>query len=124
MGRKANTAVAARWRKLVARWRRSGQSIAEFCRREGVHGPSFYAWRRRLSPQRAGSARRVGRAAGHPKRRPRFVQLPAASWPGLEGTRIALPGGAIVTLPPQATVELVTTVIRAAMIAPAEDRPC
>jgi hypothetical protein len=46
--------------------------------------------------------------------------LPATTWPGLEGARIALPGGAIVTLPPQVSAELLAAAMRAAMIAPAE----
>jgi len=44
----ARPAVAARWEDRVARQCASGLSVAEFCRREGVHPVSFYGWRRRL----------------------------------------------------------------------------
>lgn len=50
----ANTATPRRrqrepfWRDLITRQRRSGQSIATFCRNHGVSQPSFFAWRRRL----------------------------------------------------------------------------
>lgn len=53
----ANTATPRRrqhepfWRDLITRQRRSGQSIAAFCRNHGVSQPSFFAWRRRLHAQ-------------------------------------------------------------------------
>ena len=125
MGRTANGAVAGQWRERIDRWRRSGLSVAEFCRQEQVSQPSFFNWRNRLSPQLASTNRGPSRSSGSPDRRPRFVQLPAVPWPGSEEIRIALPGGALVTLPLQAAAELVTTAIRAAMLVPAsEDRPC
>ena len=60
----ASPAVAARWEDRVARQRASGLSVAEFCRREGVHPVSFYGWRRRLEGGRGGSGvrRRAGRS--------------------------------------------------------------
>src|SRR4051795_3281535 len=36
------------WRRVLARWRRSGLSVRAFCQAEGVSEPSFYAWRRKL----------------------------------------------------------------------------
>lgn len=43
------------WRRRMARFERSQQSVAEFCRKEGVSAPSFYQWRKRLG-QGAGVA--------------------------------------------------------------------
>jgi transposase len=37
-----------RWRRVLARWRRSGLSVRAFCRAEGISEPSFYLWRRKL----------------------------------------------------------------------------
>lgn len=34
--------------KRLARRRRSGKTVTEFCRQEGVSKPTFYAWRKRL----------------------------------------------------------------------------
>lgn len=51
--------VTAKWEERVARHRASGLSVAEFCRREGVHPVTFYGWRRRL----AGESKRGGRAS-------------------------------------------------------------
>lgn len=36
------------WREVMARFRTSGQTASEFCKREGVSKTSFYAWRSRL----------------------------------------------------------------------------
>lgn len=112
MGRKANGSVAAAWMERLARQRRSGLSIAEFCRREGISPPSFYAWRRRLEKDAP--------ALFVP------VELSRAGVPSAGGVQIELPGGALVTLPTEASSELVTTAIRAAMhgVSSEEDRPC
>src|SRR5437879_4079905 len=37
------------WRTMLARWRRSGLKVREFCRSEGISEPTFYGWRRRLA---------------------------------------------------------------------------
>ena len=115
MGRKANGSVAAAWMERLARQRRSTLSIAEFCRRERISPPSFYAWRRRLENDQPGR--------GTPEFIP--VELPWAVEPRA-GVQIELPGGAVVTLPAAASAELVTTAIRAAMhgVSSEEDRPC
>jgi len=123
MGRAASVAVATKWRDRVRRWRRSGLSIAEFCRQEQISQPSFFGWRKRLVEGRAVASRRGRQLAGGPSQRPQFVELPVPGWSTTSGIQIALPGGAIVTLPPQADAELVTAAIRAAVPA-AEDRPC
>lgn len=111
MGRRADSSVAAVWAERLARQRRGTLSIAEFCRRERVSAPSFYAWRRRLA-----------------KHEPAIfvpVELPRAVESG-GGVQIELPGGALVTLPAGASPELVTTAIRAAMqgVSSEEHHPC
>jgi transposase-like protein len=113
MGRKADGSVAAVWAERLARQQRGTLSIAEFCRREKISPPSFYAWRRRL----ANDARAV------------FVPVELSLSRAVEasaGVQIELPGGALVSLPAGASAELVTTAIRAAMHAASseEQRPC
>ncbi len=49
MGRKVSQAETA-WRGRMIRFRRGTLTVVEFCRREGVSVPSFYAWRKRLEP--------------------------------------------------------------------------
>jgi hypothetical protein len=50
-GRRPDPAVHDLWRQRLLRFAQSGLSVSAFCDREGVSTPSFYAWRRRLSPQ-------------------------------------------------------------------------
>jgi len=54
----------AYWRDVFKRQAESGLSIRQFCSRERISQPSFYAWRRKL-PER------VGRKAGDPISRQR-----------------------------------------------------
>ncbi len=69
------------WREVLRRQAQSGLSVAEFCRREGMSQPSFYAWRRTIS-------RRDRQGARHSSRRPPAIGfLPlrvAGSLPGRE----------------------------------------
>ena len=108
MARKSNGALAAEWRRRLARWRRSKLSIVAFCRQEQVSQPSFFQWRRRL-------------AALDPAEEPRrFVQLAPTVWPA-GGVQVTLPSGAVVSLPAQASAELVMAAIRAALVIPQEN---
>ncbi len=104
MGRTANAAIVAAWRKRLAQQRRSGLTVAEFCRREEVSPASFYAWRKRWKSEKANSPR------------PLFVPLEIDLAERLgDDVQIELPGGAVVRLPAQTSVELVQAAIRAAM---------
>jgi transposase len=48
MARKKNTEKELHWRKMVDRHAGSGLSIRQFCEKERISQPSFYAWRKRL----------------------------------------------------------------------------
>jgi transposase-like protein len=37
------------WEEVVRRWREGGQSVAAFCRGEGLRESAFYCWRRKLA---------------------------------------------------------------------------
>jgi transposase len=41
------------WRRQIRRWRTSGLSVRDFCAEQGLSGPNFYAWRRRLAEREA-----------------------------------------------------------------------
>jgi|SRR5271165_666801 len=47
------------WRRMVAQWQASGDSVREFCDRYGLAEPSFYAWRRLLRQRDAKEPRFV-----------------------------------------------------------------
>lgn len=46
-GRKSSEKLL-RWGEILRRQAESGVSIREFCTREGLSEPSFYAWRKKL----------------------------------------------------------------------------
>lgn len=125
MGRSVNGLLSAQWRERLSRWRDSGLSIVEFCRREEISQSSFFDWRKRLSNGRA--LARGGKPPGAEvsSREAGFLELPPPVWPTSDGIRILLPGGATVALPAHVSADLITAAIRAAMLPPAgEDRPC
>jgi transposase-like protein len=41
------------WRRAVRQWRKSGLSIRDFCRQEGLPEGNFYAWRRTIAQRDA-----------------------------------------------------------------------
>ena len=47
----SKTARMGLWLDRLNRQSRSAETVAEFCKREGVSTASFYQWRRRLSPR-------------------------------------------------------------------------
>lgn len=80
------------WRQLLARWRRSGLSVRDFCAQAGCSEPSFYSWRRELQRRD-----RVAAAVVPPAFVPvRVVADPIAAAPALE---VLLPGGSVLRLP-------------------------
>ena len=48
-GAKRDGAKERRWRRAMTRFRRSGQTVRQFCAREGLAEPSFYHWRTELA---------------------------------------------------------------------------
>lgn len=98
------------WRRMVRRWRRSGQSVRAFCADLGLSEPSFYAWRRtldqrdlcdqRTQPQpRPVAARSDGDHSGNTtladsdrnEQLPLFVPLPQAILPTPTPTLPSIP---------------------------------
>lgn len=131
MGRRANAALALIWKRRIAQQRRSQLSIAEFCGQEGISFQSFYVWRKRLREVAADTRRRRGTAAADEPNGSHNdwlfvpVHLPSAA-ASLGGLRIELPSGVVLTLPADASAELVTTTIRAVMssVSSAEPPSC
>ena len=91
MARKADGTAERDWRERLKRWVASTQTVAGFCRGEGVSVPSFYQWRRKLWGRETGGVggRRGGR---EPSPRPIFipvevVEAVGVSTPVSESTR-------------------------------------
>jgi transposase-like protein len=78
------------WERRMARFQEAEQSVAQFCRKEGVSAPSFYQWRKRLT-RRSGQGK--GKAA---EAAARFtpVRLVAAA-----SVAVQLPGGTQLHVP-------------------------
>jgi len=74
------------WRRHVAAWRRSGQSVRAYCEAEGLSEASFYAWRRVLAERRQVGATRAER-----------IQSAAAPPPATSRSGRAAPGSGAAT---------------------------
>jgi transposase-like protein len=69
--RERDAEKAQYWRLVLEEFAASGLNVREFCRREGLREPSFYAWRRELN-QRDGAA--TSSAKPNAQRRDRHVK--------------------------------------------------
>jgi hypothetical protein len=74
------------WAERLDRFRRSGQTVAQFCAAEGVSEPSFSVWRRTLAAE----------AIAPP---PTVVPIRVTPSPVPAAIELALPSGAIVRFP-------------------------
>lgn len=108
MGRKPSQSTKAVWRDRLARFRKCGLTVKEFCRQEVVSEPSFYQWRKRLVHGQPG-AKRARRVGGRPtktvKSQP-FVPVKVASSDaitssifGLGLAEVELPNGVRIRVP-------------------------
>ena len=90
------------WRRRMMRFHEGRQTVAEFCRTEGVSAPSFYQWRKRLVQR----GRVAEEASGF-----RPVRLV-----GSAGVAVHLPGGTRLEVPisdPQALRLVIDTLAHA-----------
>lgn len=99
MSRSANPHRLALWQERLMRYAATDQTVAQFCRCEGVSTPSFYRWRKKL--------------ASHAKIQPaRFVPL-TLSMAEQQATTLTLPGGASLDLPSELSHARLTQVLAA-----------
>lgn len=90
MGRRPSEERRRYWRGVLARQRRSGLSVAAFCRRHKVSPAALYGWKRRLAGETLGKSPEVS-----------FVPLPLDRVvPPCAGEfSLQLPNGVQVTVP-------------------------
>ena len=105
------------WQEWLVKWKRSGLTQAEFCRRRGLKAGNFAWWKRKLG-EPAGSLGPVPR-----RRRERssaeFVELrapvsSAAPSGGPWGYELVLPRGVVIRLPVDFDSDRVAQLITAA----------
>ena len=92
------------WTELIARHEQSGKTVEAFCQENGVGGPSFYAWRKRLTEK----SQPIGFA---------LVETPAVRQERGEPVELILPSGDRLHIVPgadAATVRLVLSILREA----------
>jgi transposase len=102
-------ATRRRWAERLERFRRSGQTITQFCAAEGVSPPSFYAWRRTL-------------ADAAPSPEPvRTTLVPIRLTPSPTGSpiEVVFPSGTVLRFPFDARPEVLAALVHAV-----EARPC
>ena len=99
MARNAAPAKQREWSDRFRRFGKSSQTVADFCRAEGVSQPSFYHWKWRL----AGGGRRPGVKGSQRSGRPAsssigfrsVVITPAAD---AASVKVRLPDGVVIEL--------------------------
>lgn len=92
------------WGERLRRYEQAGQTVAEFCRREGVSVPSFYQWRKRLA---SSPGRQSKWATRRRTQEPVFQQVMLTS---AAVVAVDLPSGVRMELPAQ-EVQLVRAVV-------------
>ena len=123
MGRKQNHAAESVWRGRLARFRKSGLTVLEFCRREGVSNPSFYQWRKRLGKdqQRSKRVRRSDDGSATTGGSNPFVAVNVSSSSAM--AEVEFPNGVRIRVP-ATNAEALRTVILAGSDACQEVRSC
>lgn len=102
-------ATRRRWAERLERFRRSGQTIAQFCAAEGVSPPSFYVWQRTLA----------GAAASPTPDAPALVPIrltPSLVGPPIE---VVFVSGTVLRFPVDARPGVIAAIVHAV-----EARPC
>jgi len=105
MSRLPKSELISLWLDRLNRFAKSDLTVANFCQREHVSLPSFYQWKRRLSPRvdvvrprrPCRSRQRPGKATAEPARRPLgFAELVINPMPS--AAHAMLPGGITISL--------------------------
>ena len=100
MSRRPDPSKQQEWEERFQRFEESSQTIAHFCRAEGVSEPSFYYWKQKLpgdsrrrlrAGRRQQSARRAHAGSGF---RSVVITPPADR----VSVKVRLPGGAVIEL--------------------------
>jgi transposase-like protein len=116
MARSLDSRKVREWKRRMARFQEARESVAQFCRKEGVSAPSFYQWRKRLAQR---SSQGKGKAA---EATARFtpVRLVAAT-----SVAVELPGGTRLHVPTDPeTLRLVIDTLACADARHAGGGPC
>ena len=125
-GQQRDPKLEAFWRGVLGRFGKGGLGVREFCRREKVSEPAFYAWRRIVRERDAERPRGVRRRQPRQETVPAFVPVvvrheQAGSTEA--GIIIELRGGRVLRLPTAITGARLGELIVAVEAVPVGDRP-
>ena len=85
MARSSDPGKVLEWQRRMARFQKTGRSVAQFCQEEGVSAASFYQWRKKF-------ARRKGAGGASPA-------FSAVRLVTSVGVTVQLPGGTQLNIP-------------------------
>lgn len=94
MLRGSNPVKWRQWTERLERFAKSGQTVSEFCRAEGISTPSFYKWRQRLASVRRKQKKRQNRRG----KSSAFKRLHVSPADVSSGVSVRLPDGIVVDL--------------------------
>lgn len=97
MGRAIDEGLWRVWRGRLARYERSGETVAAFCAGERVSVPAFYQWKRKLA---LAGLKRVSRPPGLGATAPRLEFVPVR-FESSAIVEIEFPNGVCVRVPAQ-----------------------
>ena len=95
MLRGSNAVKWRQWTERLERFAKSGQTVSEFCRAEGVSSPSFYKWRQRLASVRGQQKKQPQNRRGKSSA---FKRLHVSPADVSSGVSVRLPDGIVVEL--------------------------
>jgi transposase-like protein len=102
------------WRQTVARHAKSGPTVRQFCRREGLHESAFYFWRRMIQER---GTKQHGSRQCRPKQRgvkpPAFVPLVLGDVHAAAGITLELRGGRSLRLSELFPIDRLATLVHA-----------
>ena len=96
MLRGSNRVKCQQWTERLERFAKSGQTVSEFCRAEGVSAPSFYQWKRKLGSVNRNSKKQAKRSRR--RKSSAFKRLHVSPPDVSSGVSMRLPDGIVVDL--------------------------
>ena len=123
------------WRLVLDEFGASGLTVREFCKREGLREPSFYAWRKEIrrrdgdmtgdvpnGVERKRQSDGVKKASRKAPSAPSLIEVVTRSTPVTQAIEIETPTGFIIRLGEQVDRELMTSVLSSML--PLEQASC
>ncbi len=96
MFRGSNSVKRQQWVERLERFRKSGKTVAEFCRAEMVKTPTFYQWKRKLGSSTTAKSSNHGRPrvkSKRPANSPAFKPVRITTTKLSVGANVRLPDG-------------------------------